>query len=97
MSHITEEDIKKVARLARIEIPEGEERKKAAAQVNSIIGWVEKLNEVNTDNTEPLTNVHGTSLRLMKDEVADGNIAEDVLKNAKHAKYNYFTVPKVIE
>jgi aspartyl-tRNA(Asn)/glutamyl-tRNA(Gln) amidotransferase subunit C len=97
MSNVTEEDIKKVARLARIEIPEGEARKKAAEQVGRIIGWVETLNEADTTNVEPLTNVHGSSLRLMQDEVSDGNIAEDILKNAKHAKYNYFTVPKVIE
>lgn len=96
MSNVTKEDIKKVSRLARIEVPE-RDRENLAKQVNSIIGWVEKLNEVNTDNVEPLTNVYDTPIRLNKDEITDGNIAEDVLKNAPDAKYNYFTVPKVIE
>ncbi len=96
MSVVSKEDFKKISRLARIEIPE-ESRETIAAQVGSIITWVEKLNEVNTDNVEPLTNVHDMSLRLNADEISDGNIAEDVLKNAKNAKYGYFAVPKVLE
>lgn len=96
MANVTKEDIKKISRLARIEIAE-ENRENLAKQVGSIIGWVEKLNEVNTDNIEPLTSVHNAPLRLNKDEITDGNIAEDVLKNAPNAKYGYFSVPKVIE
>lgn len=96
MSNVTKEDIKKISRLARIEVAE-ENRENLARQVNSIIGWVEKLNEVNTDNVEPLTNVHDRSLRLNRDEITDGAITDDVLKNAPNAKYGYFSVPKVIE
>ncbi|MBU6338432.1 MAG: Asp-tRNA(Asn)/Glu-tRNA(Gln) amidotransferase subunit GatC [Rickettsiales bacterium] len=93
---VTENDIKKVAKLARIEIAE-EKRAQLASQVGGIINWVEKLSKVNTDNVAALTNVHEASLRMVKDEVADGNIADAVLKNSKDAKYGYFTVPKVIE
>ncbi len=96
MSNVTPENIKKVARLAKIEVLEAD-RENLAKQVGGIIQWVEQLNEVNTDNVEPLTNIHGESLRLNKDVVSDGNIAEDVLKNSKDAKYGYFAVPKVIE
>lgn len=96
MANLSEKDIKKVARLARIEITD-DSCKQLTTQVGSIIDWVEKLNEVNTDNVEALTNVHDMTLRLNKDEITDGNIAEDVLKNSKDAKYGYFTVPKVIE
>jgi aspartyl-tRNA(Asn)/glutamyl-tRNA(Gln) amidotransferase subunit C len=96
MSNVTKEDIKKISRLARIEIPEAD-LEKTAKQVNGIIGWVEKLNEVNTDNVEPLINVNEMPLRLNEDKISEGGIAEDVLKNSKNAKYNYFTVPKVIE
>ncbi len=93
---VTANDIKKVAKLARIEIPE-ELREKTASQVGGIINWVAKLNEVNTDLVEPLTNPNESSLRMVKDEISDGNIAQDVLANAKNSKYDYFTVPKVIE
>jgi aspartyl-tRNA(Asn)/glutamyl-tRNA(Gln) amidotransferase subunit C len=96
MSNVTKEDIKKVARLARIEVLESD-REELAQKVGGIIAWVEKLNEVNTDNVEPLVNVSEVSLRLNKDEITDGNIAEDVLKNSKDAKYGYFAVPKVLE
>lgn len=96
MSEITNEDVKKIARLARIETSEADIAK-LAGDLGVIIDWVEKLNEVNTDNVEPLINVHGASLRMEKDEILDGGIAEDILKNAKNAKYGYFAVPKVIE
>lgn len=93
---ITTNDIKKVAKLARIEIPQ-ELYEKTASQVGGIIEWVTKLNEVNTDAVEPLTNPNESTLRMVEDKISDGNIAEDVLQNAKNSKYNYFTVPKVIE
>ena len=93
---VTENDIKKVAKLARIEIAE-DQRSQLAHQVGGIINWVEKLSEVDTGNVLSLTNVHEASLRMEKDEILDGNIADAVLKNSKHAKYAYFTVPKVIE
>jgi aspartyl-tRNA(Asn)/glutamyl-tRNA(Gln) amidotransferase subunit C len=96
MSQVTKDEITKIARLSRIEI-EDSKKEELAAQVGKIINWVGELNEVNTDGVEPLCNVHDSVLRLNKDEVSDGNIAGDVLKNATDAKYNYFTVPKVIE
>ncbi len=96
MSTVTNEDIKKASHLARIEVLEIE-REKLAQQVSGIISWVEKLNEVNTDNVLPLINVSNNFLTLNKDEVLETNLSQDVLKNAKNAKYGYFAVPKVIE
>ncbi len=96
MAQLSEKDIKKVARLAKIAITE-ESCKQLTTQVGSIIDWVEKLKEVNTDNVAPLTNVHEMTLRLNQDIISDGDKAEEVLQNAKSAKYGYFTVPKVIE
>lgn len=96
MTNLNENDIKKVARLARIEVS-SDEINNLSKQVGGIINWVEKLSEVNTDNVEPLNSVGEENLRLNKDEITDGNIAQDVLKNSKDAKYDYFTVPKVIE
>jgi len=92
---VTKEDIKKASRLARVKI-EDSQIDGAVKKINGIIDWVEQLNEVDTDNVDILTNVHGENLRLQKDEVNDGNIADDVLANAKHAKYGYFSVPKVL-
>lgn len=96
MTEITNKDIKKIARLARIEIDE-KECDSFSEKLDGIIHWVETLNEVDTDNVEPMINVHHAALRQVEDEVKDGDIAEDVLKNAKDSKYGYFAVPKVIE
>lgn len=96
MSHITEKDITKIARLSRIEIVD-EKKPQLIKQISKILDWVEVLNEVDTINVEPLSNVHQMILPMAKDEVKDGGIAEEILKNAPDAKYNYFTVPKMIE
>lgn len=96
MSNVTSQDIKKIARLARIEVPK-EKHEDLARQLNGVINWVGELNEVNTDNVEALSAIGESVLRLEKDEISDGNIAENILKNAKTAKYGYFSVPKVIE
>lgn len=95
MANITQKDIEKISRLAQIEIKE--EKELIASQINNVINWVEKLKEVDTQNVEPMINVHENSLILNNDEVSDGNIADDVLKNAPQALYGYFAVPKVIE
>lgn len=95
MAKITQKDIEKISRLAQIEIKDDKEI--LATQIENIINWIEKLNEVNTDNIEPMINVHNEPLHLNADEVSDGNIADDVLKNAPKQIYGYFAVPKVIE
>ena len=95
MAKITQKDIEKISRLAQIEIKDDKEI--LANQIENVINWIEKLNEVNTDNIEPMINVHNEALYLNADEVSDGNIADDILKNAPKQIYGYFAVPKVIE
>ena len=93
---ITTQDINKIARLSRIAV--GEQKKpELISNINKILNWMETLNEVDTTNIEPLTNVHFATLKMMEDKVNDGGIADLVLKNAPEAKYDYFTVPKMIE
>ncbi len=96
MSQITTQDIKKIAKLARIEVSE-ESCAILKTQVEATISWTEQLSQVNTDGVELLTNVHHSLLTMTPDVIADGNIADDILRNATNAKYNYFSVPKVIE
>jgi len=96
MSQLTNKDIKKIARLARIEIDETASES-LTKQVGGVIKWIEQLAEVDTKNVEPLTTVHQNNLTLAKDIISDGNITDDILHNTPHAKYNYFSVPKVIE
>lgn len=88
--------VTKIARLSRIEVSE-EKKPAIAGKLNTILEWMNSLNEVNTNNVKPLSNVHEITMPMAKDEVKDGGITESVLKNAPDAKYNYFTVPKMIE
>lgn len=96
MSHITKKDIEKISRLAKIEIAQ-DDFEYYAKQLTNITGWIETLKEVDTTDVEPMVSVFDEPLRMEKDEVSDGDIADDILQNSKTAKYNYFTVPKVIE
>lgn len=88
--------VAKVANLARIKIEE-KDLEPMAAELNNILGWVEQLSEVNTENVEPMTSVAEMSLRWRADEVTDGGYTEDVVANAPSSEDGYFAVPKVIE
>ena len=68
-----------------------------ACDLNSIFKFIEKLNELNTDNVEPLTSVAETTLKLRHDEVKSKNIREQIIKNSPQDNQDYFVVPKVIE
>ncbi len=96
MSNIDQATVAKIARLARIKI-EDDKLEPLAGELNNIIGWVEQLNEVNTDNIEPMASVVDAKLRWRDDKVTDGDKADSVLKNAPKAEYGFFAVPKVIE
>ena len=88
--------VRHIARLARIAVSDSEVEA-LAPELNNILGWVEQLQEVDVDGVEPMTAVIPNRLRLRDDEVTDGGIREDVLRNAPVAEHGFFAVPKVIE
>ncbi len=88
--------VKRVARLARIALPE-ERLEPMAKELNAILAWVEQLNEVDTSAVEPMTSVIKMSLKMREDVVTDGKTAGAVVQNAAGAEDNYFAVPKVVE
>ena len=93
---IDTETVKRVAFLSRLKIDDAK-IEATEKEFNKILSWIEELNEVNTDNVEPLISVNDTTLRLRDDEITDGNYQEAVLKNAPDKAYDYFAVPKVVE
>ena len=93
---ITAKDVTKIARLARIEVTEAE-KEPLAKEISGILSWIEQLNEVNTDNVEPLASVSDTALPWREDKVTDGHKRDDILANAPQSDYGCFVVPKVIE
>ena len=88
--------IKHISKLSRISVDE-KKAEKLAGDLNSIFDFIEKLNELKTDNTEPLTSVAETTLKLRSDDVKSKNLREQVLKNSPNENEDYFVVPKVIE
>ena len=93
---VNAEQVRHVARLARLALGD-DEIDRMVPELNNILGWVEQLAEVDTDGVEPLTAVIENHLRLRDDVVNDGNVRDDVLKNAPDAQHGFFAVPKVIE
>ena len=88
--------IKHISKLSRISVDE-KKVEKLAGDLNSIFDFIEKLNELKTDNVEPLTSVAETSLKLRSDEVKSKNLRDQVIKNSPKENEDYFVVPKVIE
>ena len=88
--------VKKIATLSRVKIEE-KEIEKISKELSEIITWVEKLNEVDTNNVTPVANPSDIKKPFRKDEINDGKIEEKILKNAPEKKAGYFVVPKVVE
>lgn len=88
--------VAKIARLARIHVPD-ENREALAGELSNILGWVEQLAEVNTDDVAPMTSVVEVSLPRREDTVTDGDCQDKVLANAPRRDGGFFVVPKVIE
>ena len=88
--------IKHISKLSRISVDD-KKAKKLAGDLNSIFKFIEKLNELKTDNVEPLTSVAETTLKLRPDEVKSKDIREQIIKNSPQDNEDYFVVPKVIE
>jgi aspartyl-tRNA(Asn)/glutamyl-tRNA(Gln) amidotransferase subunit C len=88
--------VRKVARLARIAVPE-ERLDPLAQELSGILNWIEQLGEVDTDGVEPMTSAVAATLPLREDVVTDGGNAARVLSNAPKSVDGFYVVPKVVE
>lgn len=88
--------VKRVARLARIAVSDAE-AEALRGELNTILGFVEQLNEVNVEGVEPMTSVQPMPLPVRTDEVTDGDCPEDIVANAPAHEGAFFVVPKVVE
>ena len=88
--------IKHISKLSRISVDE-KRAEKLADDLNSIFEFIEKLNELKTDDVEPLTSIAETTLKFRSDEIKSKNIREQIIKNSPEDNEDYFVVPKVIE
>ena len=88
--------VKRTGRLARIRIEESEVST-YQDELNTILGFVEQLSEVDVTGVEAMTSVTPMSLRRRDDVVTDGGYAEKIVANAPLSEDNFFMVPKVVE
>ena len=93
---LDEATVARIARLARIAVPE-EELEPLAVELSHILEWIEQLNEVDTEGVAPMTSVTAMKLAWREDRVTDGGRPEDILANAPERQDGYFVVPKVVE
>lgn len=88
--------VRRIARLARIRVGEAEVQG-LRGELNGILAWVEQLNAVDVTGVEPMTRVVDMQLKQREDKVTDGEIADDIVRNAPACDDNFFVVPKVVE
>ena len=97
---ISPEDVLRVAELAYLELSEAE-LEMYRAQIDEILEYIGKLNELDTTNVEPMAQVLASDQQadatLREDLIVPSAVAEDVLKQAPDPEPPYFRVPKVIE
>ena len=88
--------VKHISKLSRISIDD-KKAKKLTDDLNSIFKFIEKLNQLDTKEVEPLTSIAETNLKLRKHEIKSKNLREDILKNSPEDNKDFFVVPKVVE
>lgn len=93
---VDQNTVRRIARLARIAVRD-DELPALEGELNSILDWVEKLGEVNTDGVEPMTSVVAMTMPMREDVVTSGNHQEDVTANAPKSEDGFFVVPRVVE
>ena len=88
--------VRRIAHLARIAVAD-DEVEHLKGELNAMLAFCEQLSEVNVEGVEPMTSVMPMVMRQRDDVVTDGEIADDILKNAPATQGHYFVVPKVVE
>lgn len=100
MSEITKKEVEHIAGLARIKLGE-KEKEKMASELGAILGYIDKLKEVNTDGVEPIANITGMENVLRKDEPSEkprrdvGAESVKLVEMAPEKKDNFVKVPAV--
>lgn len=88
--------VRRIAHLARIAVAE-DEVEHLKGELNAMLAFVEQLGEVDVKGVEPMVSVTPMTMKMREDVVTDGNIADDIVKNAPETRDHYFLVPKVVE
>lgn len=93
---LTENDVARIAHLARIEIDDAQ-RRAMLAQLNDIFAMIERMQAVDTTGIEPMAHPLGGRQRLREDRVTEADARDENMKNAPAAQDGLFLVPRVVE
>lgn len=93
---VSKKDVEYVAELARLSFTE-EEKESLAHDLNSVLGYIDKLNELDTDNVNIIVNPYYIENKFREDVVEPSMDLKDVIKNSPKNLEEYIIVPKIIE
>jgi aspartyl-tRNA(Asn)/glutamyl-tRNA(Gln) amidotransferase subunit C len=88
--------VRRIAHLARIAVTDAEVPH-LQDELNAMLAFVEQLSELNVEGVEPMTSVMPMEMKKRPDVVDDGEIADDIVRNAPATEAHFFLVPKVVE
>ena len=91
----SKQEIENIALLARLALGE-EEKEKLARQLSSILDYVDKLHELDTEKVEPLVNILALTNVVRIDEIIPGQDREKMLQNGPEVEAGYYKVPKIM-
>ena len=91
--HISDETIEYVGILAKLELSD-EEKEQAKKDMESMLDYIDKLNELDTEGVEPMSHVSPVQNVFREDEVVNGDDRENMLRNAPQKKEGTYMVPK---
>ena len=93
---IDQAQVRKVAKLSRLDLTEAEV-KEFTGQLSAILDYVEKMNELDTENVEPLAHCLPVSNVFREDSVKESLGTEETLSNAPQRDGKFFKVPKILD
>ncbi|MDO8287923.1 MAG: Asp-tRNA(Asn)/Glu-tRNA(Gln) amidotransferase subunit GatC [Parvibaculum sp.] len=93
---VDQDTVRRIARLARIAVRD-DELPALAGELNSILHFVEQLNEVDTKGVEPMTSAVDVTMKMRDDVVTSGNLQKEVTANAPKSEDGFYVVPRVVE
>ena len=91
---VTVKDVEHIAALAKLKFTD-EEKKKLQAELNRILEYMDKINELDLEGVEPLENINNTENVFREDKAEKCLTKEEALKNAPAKMDDFFKVPKV--
>jgi len=93
---VSKKDVEHVAKLARLEFNEME-KDSLISDLNKVLGYIEKLNELDTENEDIIVNPYYIENKFREDQIQLSMKVEDVISNAPQSLEGYIVVPKVID